>query len=216
MRWARRAARPSTPEARQAGSRGVRHCPGRHVPGAAQRRRWRDCWTSDFDGLAIGGLSVGEPEPQRLAVLDHTLPLMPRGPAALPDGRRDPGRTSSRRCAGAWTCSIASCPRATPATGTCSPSGASSGSAMPATGTIRGRCRRAASATPAGTTAGPICATWMPAARSSAAASTPSTTCISTCTSCSVCEPPSRRGSCGSSPAAFLARQAANCPGISR
>jgi queuine tRNA-ribosyltransferase len=31
-----------------------------------------------FDGLAIGGLSVGEPEPDRLAVLDHTLPLLPR------------------------------------------------------------------------------------------------------------------------------------------
>ena len=32
-----------------------------------------------FDGMAIGGLSVGEPEPERLAVLDHTLPLMPPG-----------------------------------------------------------------------------------------------------------------------------------------
>ena len=32
----------------------------------------------NFDGLAIGGLSVGEPEPERLQVLDHVLPLMPR------------------------------------------------------------------------------------------------------------------------------------------
>ena len=32
-----------------------------------------------FDGLAIGGLSVGEPEPERLKVLEHTLPLMPAG-----------------------------------------------------------------------------------------------------------------------------------------
>ncbi|MCE7901397.1 MAG: tRNA guanosine(34) transglycosylase Tgt [Gammaproteobacteria bacterium PRO9] len=31
-----------------------------------------------FDGLAIGGLSVGEPEADRLRILDHTLPLMPR------------------------------------------------------------------------------------------------------------------------------------------
>jgi len=31
-----------------------------------------------FDGLAIGGLSVGEPEAERLAVLAHTLPLLPR------------------------------------------------------------------------------------------------------------------------------------------
>jgi queuine tRNA-ribosyltransferase len=30
-----------------------------------------------FDGYAIGGLSVGEPEPERIAVLEHTLPLMP-------------------------------------------------------------------------------------------------------------------------------------------
>src|SRR6185436_4976313 len=30
-----------------------------------------------FDGMAIGGLSVGEPEPERLAVLHHTLPMMP-------------------------------------------------------------------------------------------------------------------------------------------
>ncbi|MEO7387173.1 MAG: tRNA guanosine(34) transglycosylase Tgt, partial [Gammaproteobacteria bacterium] len=30
-----------------------------------------------FDGLAIGGLSVGEPEADRLRILEHTLPLMP-------------------------------------------------------------------------------------------------------------------------------------------
>ncbi len=32
-----------------------------------------------FEGLAIGGLSVGEPESERLQVLDHLLPLMPAG-----------------------------------------------------------------------------------------------------------------------------------------
>ncbi len=31
----------------------------------------------DFPGLAIGGLSVGEPESDRLAVLEHTVPLLP-------------------------------------------------------------------------------------------------------------------------------------------
>jgi len=31
----------------------------------------------DFDGYAIGGLSVGEPEEERLQVLDATLPQMP-------------------------------------------------------------------------------------------------------------------------------------------
>jgi queuine tRNA-ribosyltransferase len=32
-----------------------------------------------FDGLAIGGLAVGEPEPERLAVLDALLPQVPAG-----------------------------------------------------------------------------------------------------------------------------------------
>jgi len=32
-----------------------------------------------FDGLAIGGLSVGEPERERLQILEHTLPQMPTG-----------------------------------------------------------------------------------------------------------------------------------------
>ncbi|MDH4023207.1 MAG: tRNA guanosine(34) transglycosylase Tgt [Gammaproteobacteria bacterium] len=32
-----------------------------------------------FDGLAIGGLSVGEPEAERLRILEHTLPRMPAG-----------------------------------------------------------------------------------------------------------------------------------------
>ncbi|MCZ7654525.1 MAG: tRNA-guanine transglycosylase [Rhodocyclaceae bacterium] len=32
-----------------------------------------------FDGLAIGGLSVGEPEAERLAVLEALLPAMPAG-----------------------------------------------------------------------------------------------------------------------------------------
>ena len=31
----------------------------------------------EFDGLALGGLSVGETEAERLAVLDHTVPQMP-------------------------------------------------------------------------------------------------------------------------------------------
>jgi queuine tRNA-ribosyltransferase len=31
----------------------------------------------DWQGLALGGLAVGEPEEERLKVLEHTLPLMP-------------------------------------------------------------------------------------------------------------------------------------------
>ncbi len=33
----------------------------------------------DWAGLAVGGLAVGEPEEERLRVLEHTLPLMPAG-----------------------------------------------------------------------------------------------------------------------------------------
>jgi queuine tRNA-ribosyltransferase len=33
----------------------------------------------DWAGLALGGLAVGEPEEERLSVLEHTLPLMPAG-----------------------------------------------------------------------------------------------------------------------------------------
>ena len=32
-----------------------------------------------FDGYAVGGLAVGEPEQERIAVLDYLLPLMPAG-----------------------------------------------------------------------------------------------------------------------------------------
>jgi len=31
-----------------------------------------------FDGYAVGGLAVGEPEHERIAVLDHLMPLMPQ------------------------------------------------------------------------------------------------------------------------------------------
>ncbi|MBT8085041.1 MAG: tRNA guanosine(34) transglycosylase Tgt [Woeseia sp.] len=31
-----------------------------------------------FDGYAVGGLAVGEPENERIAVMEHLLPLMPR------------------------------------------------------------------------------------------------------------------------------------------
>ena len=33
----------------------------------------------DFDGYAIGGLAVGEPEEDRLRILEHTTPLLPAG-----------------------------------------------------------------------------------------------------------------------------------------
>ena len=44
-----------------------------------------------FDGYAIGGLSVGEPEADRLRVLDFLAGPAAGRPAALSDGRRHPG-----------------------------------------------------------------------------------------------------------------------------
>ena len=42
----------------------------------------------DFDGYAIGGVSVGEPEELILPGVRMTVDFLPRGAAALPDGRR--------------------------------------------------------------------------------------------------------------------------------
>ena len=60
-----------------------------------------------FDGYAIGGLSVGEPEEERLKILDHVAPRLPDGAAPLSDGRGQARRTSWRRYAAVWTCSTA-------------------------------------------------------------------------------------------------------------
>ncbi len=47
--------------------------------GALRRASLEGLLQTGFDGLAIGGLAVGEPEDQRLAVLSELLPLMPPG-----------------------------------------------------------------------------------------------------------------------------------------
>jgi len=44
---------------------------------ALRQRCARGLIEADFDGYAIGGLSVGEPEAERLRVLDATTPLLP-------------------------------------------------------------------------------------------------------------------------------------------
>ena len=40
----------------------------------------------DFPGYAVGGLAVGEGHEVMVATLDETLPVLPHGSAALPDG----------------------------------------------------------------------------------------------------------------------------------
>ena len=50
----------------------------------------------DFPGYAIGGLSVGEGPQVMNEMLDVTVPELPEGEAALPDGRRAAGGSARR------------------------------------------------------------------------------------------------------------------------
>lgn len=50
----------------------------------------------DFPGLAVGGLSVGEPKPEMYRML-HAVGDAARTQTALPDGRRHAGRPRVRR-----------------------------------------------------------------------------------------------------------------------
>jgi queuine tRNA-ribosyltransferase len=67
----------------------VRHRPGRHVPGAARALAGR-ADEIGFDGYAIGGLSVGEPEAERSGCWIF-WPTAAGGAPALPDGCRHAG-----------------------------------------------------------------------------------------------------------------------------
>jgi queuine tRNA-ribosyltransferase len=63
-----------------------------------------------FDGYAIGGVSVGEPEPEMMRAVELAEPFLP--------ARR---RRWSRSLHVAWTCSTACCRPAWPATARSSP-----------------------------------------------------------------------------------------------
>ena len=63
-----------------------------------------------FDGYAIGGLSVGEPNDAMYQVVEATTPRLPGRSATLFDGRRHARRPGRMRGARASTCSTASCP----------------------------------------------------------------------------------------------------------
>ena len=93
-RWARRARaawdRAPAPAACSASSRAA------STPSCA-RRAAAELAAIDFDGYAIGGVSVGEPAAERRAMVEATAPLLPADRAALPDGRRHAGRHPARR-----------------------------------------------------------------------------------------------------------------------
>jgi queuine tRNA-ribosyltransferase len=44
-----------------------------------RRQSVEEIASMDFDGIAIGGVSVGEPKEEMFAIVDHTAPLLPAG-----------------------------------------------------------------------------------------------------------------------------------------
>ena len=124
---------------------GVRDRAGRRRPGAAARRRSPPSPGMAFDGIAIGGLSVGESKAEMAATLDVVAEALGRRPAAaLPDGRRLAGRLLRGRRARRSTCSTASCRRAWPGRGRSGPMPAGSTCATPPSSTTPGRSIRPA------------------------------------------------------------------------
>jgi queuine tRNA-ribosyltransferase len=106
----------------------------------------------DFDGYAIGGVSVGEGHELMCKVTEWAAPLLPE----------------DRPSSAAWTCSTASSPRATPGGARCSRARGPSASATSATATRTSPSTASASATPAPTTAAWCCDTCTtPTSRSS-------------------------------------------------
>jgi queuine tRNA-ribosyltransferase len=69
----------------------------------------------DFDGYAIGGVSVGEPEPEMMKAVEFTEPHLPANKARYAMGLGTPAQMVELSRA-AWTCSTACCPRAWRAT----------------------------------------------------------------------------------------------------
>ena len=110
-----------------------------------------------FEGLALGGLSVGEPLEERTKVLDTTMPLMPKEKArylmgvGLPTDILD----AVRRGVDMFDCVI---PTRHARTAICSPRMAPCVSGIRASGTIPSPSSRAVSAIPVSITAARICA----------------------------------------------------------
>lgn len=120
-----------------------------------------------FEGYALGGLAVGEPEAERLAVLDHVASRMPadRPRYLMGVGRPEDIVAAVVRGIDLFDCVL---PTRNARNGHLFTSEARFGSAIAATATTPGRSTRPATATPAATTAGPICTISTAAVRSSA------------------------------------------------
>ena len=123
-----------------------------------------------FDGYAVGGLAVGEPEAERMAVLDHLLPRMPVDKPRYLMGVGTPLdiAESVSRGIDMFDCVM---PTRHARTGHLFTSGASSRFVMRDTRTTRGSWIPTVIATPASTTAWPTCGIWRSAVKSSVHAS---------------------------------------------
>ena len=109
-----------------------------------------------FDGICIGGLAGDETPEQRDAALDIAVPApRRRSAAALPHGPRVAGGPPRGGSPREWTCSIPSCPPASPGTASCGCRVAGSTSGTRDSSTIRRRSRRTARASSAGDSRGP-------------------------------------------------------------
>ena len=133
----------------------------------------------DWAGLAIGGLAVGEPEEERLRVLEHLLPLMP---ADRPRYLMGVGYPHDIVAAVARGVDMFDCvmPTRHARNGHLFTSGGHHQHPqclLPAR--HRRRSTRTAPAVPASATRAPTCGTWIAAARSSACVLAPFTTCTS-------------------------------------
>ena len=62
------------------------------VNAALREQCARELMAMDFDGYAIGGVSVGEPEHEMMKAIELTEPFLPAGPPAL---RHGPGHSGA-------------------------------------------------------------------------------------------------------------------------
>ena len=105
LRWARQADRHYRQRMAESATapRAVPHRAGLHVRRPARASAPRALVDLDADGYAIGGLSVGEPRPLSLEMVEATEDILPRAPAALRHGRGDARRNCRSTWPAAWT-----------------------------------------------------------------------------------------------------------------
>ncbi len=93
----------------------LRHCSGWHLPDLREESA-EALLEMNFQGYAIGGLSVGEPKESMLEVLNWTTPLLPENSPRYLMGVGTPGDILKPSCSGLIFLTVSS-QRGTPETG---------------------------------------------------------------------------------------------------